>query len=335
MNGYERTAKFLAGEKVDRPPFMPLVIDWIAVQAGLGQEEFVYDPIKRANAYIEICDKFDIDCILPDSDFFEQLEDFGAKPILADSGYHIDTILDCADDVDDLPTPTFAPGTRMGNRVVTIQEIAKQRGGQKFIIGTCIDPFTEYCNARGMEDALCELMDEDELEDALKGIRFFHENGLKFIKAQMEAGANGIQIVAPNCSLISPDMYDEYIRPLHTEMVDLVQSMGGITRLHICGDTNRLMPYSLATGTNVIDADVQVDMALTASRLADNQYICGNLSPAGDILQGDPKDFPALVRKIYEDTNNRTIISGGCDIPPATSAENMIALCDAVKALAE
>lgn len=335
MNGYERTVKFLAGEKVDRPPFMPLVIDWVAAQEGLGQEEFVYDPMKRAQSYINVCDKFEIDCILPDSDFFEQLEDFGAKPILGDSGYHIETILDEPDDIDDLPVPTFAPGTRMGNRVETIKELAKQRGGQKFIIGTCIGPFTEYCNARGMEDALCELMDEDECEDALRAIKFFHDNGMKFIKAQMDAGANGIQIVEPNCSLISPKMYEEYVLPLHKEMVEYVQSLGGITRLHICGDTNKLMPYSLATGTNVIDADVQVDMALAYSRLADNQYICGNLSPAEDILQGAPEDFAAKVRKIYEDTHNRTIISGGCDIPPATTAENMIAFQKAVEALGE
>ena len=86
MNGYERTVKFLAGEKVDRPPFMPLAIDWVCIQEGLNQEEFVYDPIKRANAYIHCCDQYHIDCILPDSDFHEQLEDFGQKPILADSG---------------------------------------------------------------------------------------------------------------------------------------------------------------------------------------------------------------------------------------------------------
>ena len=333
MNSYERTVKFLSGEKVDRPPFMPLVIDWVCNQEGLGPEEFVYDPIKRANAYIHCCDKFNIDCILPDSDFFEQLEDFGAKPVLSDSGYHIDPILEAPEDVEKLPVPSFAPGTRMGNRIITIEEVAKQRGGEKFIIGTCIGPFTEYCNARGMEDALCELLDDDEA--TMKGIKFFFENGLKFIDAQMAAGANGIQIVEPNCSLISPAMYEEYIMPLHAEMVKRVQEKGGITRLHICGDTNRLLPYSLGTGTNVLDVDVQVDMALAYSKLGDKQYLCGNLSPAEDLLQGAPEDFAAKVRKIYEDTHNRTIISAGCDVPPATSTENMIAFFEATAALAE
>ena len=115
--------------------------------------------------------------------------------------------------------------------------------------------------------------------------------------------------------------------PLHTEMVKLIQSYGGASRLHICGDTNRLLPYSLGTGTTVLDVDKEVDMALAASKLAPNQYLCGNISPAEDL-------FPK-VRKIYEDTNNRTIISAGCDVPPPTSVENMIAFYEAVETLKE
>ena len=331
MNGYERTVKFLAGEKVDRPPFMPLAIDWVCIQEGLGQEEFVYDPIKRAKAYIHCCDQYHIDCILPDSDFHEQLEDFGQKPVLSDSGYHADPILKEVADVHKLPKPTFEPGSRMVNRLVTLQEIVKARQGEKFIFGICIGPFTEYCNARGMEDALCEMMEDE--DETMEGIKFFHDNCLKFTEKQMQLGINGIQIVEPNCSLISPSMYEEFIMPLHTELVKLIQSYGGATRLHICGDTNRLLPYSLGTGTTILDVDKEVDMALAASKLAANQYLCGNISPAEDLYLGKAEDLFPKVRKIYEDTNNRTIISAGCDVPPPTSVENMVAFYEAVEAL--
>ena len=35
MNGYERTVKFVRGEPVDRPPFMPLAIEWISREQGI------------------------------------------------------------------------------------------------------------------------------------------------------------------------------------------------------------------------------------------------------------------------------------------------------------
>ena len=333
MNGYERTVKFISGEKVDRPPFMPLAIEWISRQAGLEYPDFVYDPMKRANAYLEMCEKYNIDCILPDADFFEQSEDVGAKPIFSDTGYHGDPILSCPDDVDKLPAPTFAPGTRMGNRLVTIEEISKKAKGEKYIFGICIGPFTEYTNARGVEDGLCEFLEEP--DDMLKGLEFFNNIGLEFIEKQLAAGADGIQIVEPSCSLISPLMYEEYILPLHKKLVDKIQEKGGYARLHICGDTTRLMPYSLASGTRILDVDYQVELANVVDNLADNQYFCGNINPAGELLQGKPEDFAALVKKIYTDSKNRTIISAGCDVPPDTAPENMIAFYEATEALAK
>ena len=160
------------------------------------------------------------------------------------------------------------------------------------------------------------------------GKRFY-----EFIEKQMALGINGIQIVEPNCSLISPAMYEEFIMPLHIEMVKLIQSYGGASRLHICGDTNRLLPYTLGTGTTILDVDSEVDMALAYSKLADNQYLWGNLSPAEDLYLGKPEDLFPKVKKVYDDTHNRTIIAVGCDVPPPTSVENMIAFYEAVEAL--
>lgn len=334
MNGYERTVKFVNGEKVDRPPFMPLAIEWVSKQNNLDYQVFVYDPMKRAQAYLKTVEEFHFDCVLPDADFYEQLEDFGFKPVFSDSGYHADPLLTCPDDVHKLAVPTFASGTRMGNRLDIIKEIAKTQKGVRYIFGPCIGPFTEYTNARGVEDGLCEFLEDP--DEMLEGLKFFNANCLKFIEKQLDAGADGIQIVEPSCSLVSPAMYEEYVLPLHKELVDMVQARtNGFARLHICGDTTRLQPYSLASGTRILDCDYQVDLAACHKNLGPDQCFCGNINPAGELLQGQPEDFKALVRKIYTDSQNRCIISAGCDVPPDTSVENMIAFYEATVALAE
>lgn len=81
MNGYERTCKFVRGEAVDRPPFMPLAIEWVARNQGIPYPEFIYEPEKRIAAYSACVRKYDFDCVLPDADFYKQLEDFGSKPV--------------------------------------------------------------------------------------------------------------------------------------------------------------------------------------------------------------------------------------------------------------
>lgn len=182
-------------------------------------------------------------------------------------------------------------------------------------------PFTEYTNARGLEDAFFDMADDEEA--MMEGVKVFFENGLQFIDAQLDAGADGIQIVEPSCSLIRPDFYREHLLPLHKAMVERVQQRGGFARLHVCGDTLALMPYTLATGTRILDVDHAVPMDKAAALLGKGQVLCGNLDPSGEVLAASPKDFGAKVRNIYEKTGNRAIISGGCDIPPDTSAENM------------
>lgn len=327
MNGYERTRNFVLGKPVDRPPFMPLAIEWVSRNQGIAYPDFVYNPQQRADAYIACAKKYDFDCVLPDADFFEQLEDLGANPTFDGNAYSAPPIIEDLDEFEGLPQPQFIPGTRMGNRLEIIRRVAKAFKGEKYIFGICIGPFTEFCNARGVEDAMCDLLTDEEA--ALNAVGAFFENGMRFINAQLEAGADGIQIVEPCCSLISPALYEHVIMPLHKRMVERIQRDGGFARLHICGDTNKLLPFTLGTGTHILDVDSAVDVGKGAALLSNGQVFCGNLHPASDILDGKPEDFYDKVHALYTASGNRIIISGGCDIPPATPEENMIAFHDA------
>lgn len=323
MNGYERTIRFVRGEPVDRPPFMPLVIEWVARTQEIPYPDFVYNPALRAEAYLKCVNQFDLDCILPDADFYEQLEDFGAKPVYDGKGYSAAPIMEAPDDLDNLKIPDFAIGSRMGNRLEILRRIAAREKGKRYIFGICIGPLTEFCNARTTEEAMVDLLSDEEA--ACKAMDIFFENGLRFIEAQLEAGADGIQIVEPCCSLISPELYVRLMLPYHKRMVERIQKTGGFARLHICGDTNRLIPYTLSTGTHILDVDSAVNMAEAATQLDTHQVLCGNLDPAADLLGGRPEDFREKVRRVYEDTGNRTILAAGCDVPPDTPEENVLA----------
>lgn len=335
MNGYERTVNFVLGKPVDRPPFMPLVIEWVSRQYGVSYNNFVEDPQLRANAYLQICREYDLDCILPDADFSEQLEDFGQIPRWEDGRYQVEPILSCPEDALKLPLPQIVPGTRQYRRLETLRLIAQQEKGNRYIFGICIGPFTEYCNARGLSDAMRDVGRNKTREQAMAGIDVFFRNCMNFIQAQLNAGADGIQIVEPNCSLISPRIYEQYIQPLHKQMVELIQARGGFARLHICGNTMPMMPYTLGTGTHILDVDYQVDLSQVAHLLGPEQCFCGNLNTTDELLIAGADSFPQAVKSRVEQTGNRIILSGGCDVPADTTPENMRAFHDAVAALAQ
>ncbi len=328
MNGYERTVAFVNREDADHPPFMPLVIEWVSKQAGIFYPDFVYKPEVRAQAYLDITERYGIDCILPDTDFFEQLEDFGQIPRWTDAGFQAGPIINELSDIDRLILPEIKPGTRQGNRIEIIKRLAEKVKGKKYIFGICIGPVTEYCNARDITKAAKDMIKN---RDAFKkGADIFYENGMNFIRAQMAAGADGIQIVEPNCSLISPDFYREHVMPLHTKMVEEIQKDGGFCRLHICGDTSKVMPYTLGTGTRILDVDSQVNLEAVEGLLGEGQVFCGNLNTVDEVLFGKPEEYLSYVNKRIEATHNRIIIAAGCDVPPTTPPENMIAWQKAV-----
>lgn len=331
MNGYERTCKFVRGEPVDRPPFMPLAIEWVARNQGMTYPEFIYEPEKRIAAYSACVRKYDFDCVLPDADFYEQLEDFGAKPVFDGNGYSAAPIIEDVEETGHLRLPDYAEGSREGNRLLVLRELSKQFKGEKYIFGICIGPFTEFCNARGVEDGMCDLISDEEA--TVEAMQIFFENDLRFIDAQLEAGADGIQIVEPCCSLIAPALYERTILPLHRKLVARVQRNGGFARLHICGDTNHLLPLTLSTGTHILDVDSAVDLKAGAKLLGREQVFCGNLDSAADVLSGTLESFAEKVRSVAARSQNRTILAAGCDVPPTTPEENITAFHDACEAL--
>ena len=75
--------------------------------------------------------------------------------------------------------------------------------------------------------------------------------------------------------------------------------------------------------------------AVGAALLGKEQVFCGNLHPAADVLDGKPELFDEKVRNIHTASGGRTIIAAGCDIPPATPEENMIAFREACEHLAK
>lgn len=332
MNSYERTIKFVHGEPVDRPPFMPLVIQLVPIQYGVPFLEFAYDADVRAKAYLNIVEKFDIDCVLPAADFYEQLEDFGQKTDFTESGPRTHPFLTTLDGIENIPLPEIKPGTRQGNRIETLKKVAAEVKGKRFIFGVAIGPFTEYCNARDVKNAMKDM--KKDRERMRKGIDLFFRNDMQYIQAQLDAGADGILVVEPNCSLVSPKFYEEYIQPLHKALFDYVHSRGAIARLHICGDTTAHLPYTLGTGVDILDVDTAADQVKAAQMLGPTQCLCGNLNTSEALLFGKPEDFGPIVQQLVKDTGNRIILAAGCEVPPATSVENLQAFHDAVAALA-
>jgi uroporphyrinogen decarboxylase len=152
----------------------------------------------------------------------------------------------------------------------------------------------------------------------------------RYLNAQIEAGAQAVQLFDSWVGCLSPDDYREYVLP-HTR--DVIRSIKpGTPVLHFGTGTAALLELMREAGGDVIGLDWRVDLREAWQRLGD-VAVMGNFDPVA--LFASPDVIRAQAKRILDRADGRLghIFNLGHGILPETPVENVIALVDAVHEL--
>ena len=209
MNGLERTLKFIAGEKVDRIPFHPIIMRWTAKYAGINYRDFCTVPAAKTDSSIKCANDFEMDWVTVLSDPWAEASAFGIEVEypednlpLAKSGYLSDAITASKLSKYD-PLRNF----RCSNRIEEIRLYSK-KASDKFIVGWIEGPVAEYVDLRGASEASMDFLVEPEAVE--KTMDLIVDCAMDFINLQIKAGAHCIGIGDAFCSQIGPELYYQY-----------------------------------------------------------------------------------------------------------------------------
>lgn len=327
MNGLERTLNFIRGEPVDRLPFHPIVMRWAARQSGVPYRAFCLDPHTKCRAMLQVADQFGADWVTTMSDPYCEAEAFGLRveypenDLPQDRGGHLPD----AESAARLKPYDPSMHVRCQSRVREITLFRQIAGDRLFIVGWVEGPIAEYADLRGVNEAALDLYDAP---DAVgRALDVITEAALAFIKLQCEAGAHCIGIGDAFCSQIGPELYRKFAFERQKRMIEHIHAHGALAKLHICGNTQTLIPDMIRTGADIIDIDHLVpSMAPFASQLGTGQVFSGTCDPVTVVEHATADVIQAAVRKDMEHANGRCIVSAGCEITPDTSVENFLAL---------
>ena len=143
----------------------------------------------------------------------------------------------------------------------------------------------------------------------------------------IEAGAESVWIGegAASSSIISPEMYSEFVLPYASRVVEHLKSSGIITIMHVCGDINQSIGTIAKTGVDAMDIDYMVD--LKAARTAIERTIClrGNLNPV-DLLNMPSDILIEHCKRIIDSGGFPFVLSTGCLVARDTPKENIDAM---------
>ncbi len=101
---------------------------------------------------------------------------------------------------------------------------------------------------------------------------FTLELGLRFGRAQVETGVDIVGLGDAAASLVGPQIYEEFVLPYEKRLVDGLHAMGTKVRLHICGNTNRILAGMGSLGCEIVDIDSKVSLAKARAAMGRTRY---------------------------------------------------------------
>jgi MtaA/CmuA family methyltransferase len=328
MNGRERILGLLADQPIDRLPLMPITMMYAGDHVGQPYGRYAADYQVLVEAQLQTAAAYDFDYVSCISDPAREAADCGAEvqlfenqpPAINESNALL------ADKAAlarlSIPDP-LAPG-RMSDRVRAAALFRERIGGQKLIEGWIEGPCAESADLRGINTLMLDFYDDPGFVREL--FEFVLEMGLRFARAQKEAGAELMGVGDAAASLIGPQLYQEFVWPFEKRLVDALHEMGLLVRLHICGNTTSILEPIGRLGCEIVDLDFMVSLAEARQKMGPDQVLLGNLDPVRTLRDGTPESIRAALAECHRQAGERYIIGAGCEVPRGTPAENLRAM---------
>jgi uroporphyrinogen decarboxylase len=99
-----------------------------------------------------------------------------------------------------------------------------------------------------------------------------------YLAAQVEAGAQAVQLFDTWAGLLAPEDYREWVLPVHQEIFERLRN-AGVPRILYVNNGAHVLDEMLASGADVVSLDWRVDMAEAARRAQGRVSLQGNLDP--------------------------------------------------------
>ncbi|MDA8211985.1 MAG: uroporphyrinogen decarboxylase [Clostridia bacterium] len=152
---------------------------------------------------------------------------------------------------------------------------------------------------------------------------------VRYLKAQIKAGAQAVQVFDSWVGTLSPRDYEEFVLPHSKYVMDNLKGEG-VPVIHFANNSSTLLELVKKAGGDVIGLDWRINIDEAWKRLGYDVAVQGNLDPIA--LFAPPEKIGEMVKEILDRVGNRPghIFNLGHGIQKETSVEHVIALVEAV-----
>ncbi|MEM0950821.1 MAG: uroporphyrinogen decarboxylase [Cyanobacteria bacterium P01_H01_bin.74] len=341
--------KACLGQQLERPPV------WLMRQAGRYMKE--YRVIRQKTDFLTLCKTpdlaaevslqpyhaFGMDAVIMFCDILIPPEAMGLTVTFGNGGPSIDNPVRAVSDIERLVVPD--PIQSMGFVTDLLQRLRKALKDDLHtaLIGFSGAPWTlaTYMIEGGSSKNFAfikGLMFENPkaLHQLLEKIA---ETVILYLNAQIEAGAQIVQLFDTWAGILEISQYREFVLPYHQKIIDSLKKTGPegdpVPVILYVNNSRGLLPCLAEAKPTVISLDTTTSITEARAILADTPFgtagvLQGNIDPVA--LFSPPEALKPIVQDVLKaGKNTRHIVNLGHGILPPTPPENVTLLVDTVK----
>ncbi|MCC8141551.1 MAG: uroporphyrinogen decarboxylase family protein [Lachnospiraceae bacterium] len=237
------------------------------------------------------------------------------------------SIVNSEEDADALEVPEIGAGRTQ----IYIDALGKavQLITDRPVFAGVIGPFSLAGRLMDVSEAMIYCYDEpDMVHTVLEKVSDFT---IKYINEYKAVGANGVVMAEPLAGLLSPALEEEFSCDYVKKIVNATQEDDFLVVYHNCGNCTVKQIESIASnGCRMLHFGNAIDMADMMPKVPSNIIAMGNVDPAGQFRNGTPESVKEETIRLMEKCASypNFVPSSGCDIPPLSSWDNIMAFFD-------
>ena len=301
----------------DRLPTTVLIGPYCSRLTGYTVREILTDARKSAEAHLAFHNRFQPDSLIIYNDIYLEAEAVGCELEFPE------------DNISHPKSPILEEKSQLvGLRVPD----PKKDGGLPYFIELCervsaqirkttavglghSGPWNLAMHLRGIEQLLIDSIEDPGFVHEL--MKFTTEVVRILGDALIESGfAPSIGEACASCSMISPQIYKDLIKPYHRELRDYFKSKRAPMALHICGYIDPIMEDIIETGINVVSLDGPSSLRKMVDLSGGKVVIMGNVQTSL-FASGTKQEMEDAVSYCIETAAEGSgfFLSSGCEIP--------------------
>ena len=299
---------------------------------GIPQRRIHQEPETNASTLLELSHDLGLDGAYISSDNWIIHSALGGVIDFPEDGEPMGRtfVLNEWDVLDDLAVPDPATAGRMPFMLAAARAAVEANGSDLFIEANIDSGAFQMAGIlRGAEQLMRDVADEPRRVHEL--LVFCTEVACAYAGAMAATGVDAIQFGDSTASLISPRMYEEFVKPYQPPVVDAIRGAGCYPFLHVCGDSNHLSGLLAESGAACVEIDAPADLGATVRAFKDRAVVRGNVSTML-LKDGTAEQVADSARACLAAAGaGRLILSPGCGVPRGTPMENIRAMVEVAR----